>query len=83
MSFGRGEQRDPTMGSISRLDLVEHCSANGGGAYDRFRKDENFVEKCAKQLGYAAGAGGSAGAVMADMPTWPLNEGRGAPMRGW
>ena len=29
------------------------------------------------------GGSGIGGAVMADMPTWPLNEGRGAPMRGW
>ena len=58
------EQRDPTMGPTSRLDLVEHYSSAGGPAsYDvsvhtAFRQDDKFVKKCATTPGHAAELGG-------------------------
>ena len=57
------EQRDPTMGPNSRLDVVEFPSDFGGPAshdvsvHTVFRADPAFVGKCAEQAGHAASEG--------------------------
>ena len=57
------EQRDPTLGPNSRLDIKELPNDAGGPAsYDVsvrtvFRKDDAFLERCGEDPGHAAAVG--------------------------